>query len=212
MKIRIFSDLACPWCYLGKRRLDQALDAFPQKKSVEVEWMSFQLDSEMPDVNALTTLEHLVRNKRIPQPRAEEMIKQTTQVAAADDLELRFDRLKLFNTRNAHRLLHYAKELGRQGEMKERLFRAAFTEGQELGKTPVLAALAGEIGLDPAAAFEMLNSDRYQQAVLDDEREAQALRVNVVPYFVFDGKHTLSGAQSVDLFIRMLEKAWAFNH
>jgi predicted DsbA family dithiol-disulfide isomerase len=212
MKIEVFSDVACPWCYIGKRRLERALHDFEHREEVELTWKSFELAPEMPAVLPLNTEQYLTSVKGIPLARARELIAQCTQIGAAEKLDLNFDKLKLFNTRSAHELLHFAKTVGLQGEFKERLFRASFTEGRQIGDVDILVELAGEVGIDPAAAREALDSGRYVQAVIDDEREAHELGATGVPYFVINGKYGISGAQSRDAFLQALEAVWGADH
>jgi predicted DsbA family dithiol-disulfide isomerase len=208
MKIEIFSDIACPWCYVGKRRLEQALDEFEHRDDVAIEWKSFELAPQMPAASTLNTAEYLTSVKGIAPAQAQHMIAQTTKIAEADGLEMRFDTLKLFNTRNAHQLLHYAKTVGLQAALKERLFRAAFTEGRELGDPAVLVDLAVEVGLDALIAKEVLQTGRYRPAVIADEQAAQAAGARGVPFYIIDSKYVISGAQSVSVFKTALETAW----
>jgi predicted DsbA family dithiol-disulfide isomerase len=212
MKIDIFSDVACPWCYIGKRRLEQALDGFAHRDQVEIEWKSFELAPQLPSVTNLTPAQYMTKSKGVAPARLEAMTAHMTQLAVAEGLDMRMDKAKLFNTRKAHQLLHYAKTVGKQSELKEKLFRASFTEGSQLGDPDVLIELAGEIGIDRAAAKEVLDSGRYLQAVLDDEKQAQALGAHGIPFFIVNGKAALSGAQSSETFSRMLETAWQDEH
>lgn len=212
MKIEIYSDIGCPWCYIGKRRLEQALRGFEHRDEVAIEWRSFELAPDMPATSPLDTAQYLTSAKGIPPAKAQELIAHCTQIGAAEGLELRFDRLKLFNTRKAHQLLHFAKTAGLQAALKERLFRAAFTEGREIGQIDVLVELASEVGLDPTGAREALEAEHYLPAVLDDEDQAQALGARGVPYFLINDKYALSGAQSSETFKEMLETVWREEH
>jgi predicted DsbA family dithiol-disulfide isomerase len=137
------------------------------------------------------------------------MIEQTTRIAANVGIEMDFDKVHIFNTRKAHELLHFAKACGVQSELKERLFRAAFTEGRDLGAIEVLVEIAGEAGMDAPDARAVLLDGRYTQAVIDDERQAQGLGVGSVPHFVFDAGPSVSGAQTIAGFKAVLESAVA---
>lgn len=206
MKIEIYSDLACPWCYIGKRRLERELETFAHKADVELEWKSFELAPDMPAVSPLSVLEYLTSAKGMTPQAAQEAVLHVTALGAAEDLDLRFDQVKLSNTRMAHALLHYAKSVGRQAEMNDRLFSAAFTEGRELGDVAVLIHLAGQVGLDMEEVRDVLTEGRYEQAVQEDE--ANAHNISGVPLFIFNGKYSLAGAQGSDAFRRALETAW----
>jgi predicted DsbA family dithiol-disulfide isomerase len=212
VKIEIFSDVACPWCYIGKRRLESALESFDHRDEVEIVWRSFELAPEMPAVSPLTSEQYLTSVKGIPRAKARELINQCSQIGAGEGLDLNFDILKLFNTRSAHQLLHFAKTAGLQGALKERLFHAAFSEGRELGKFDVLVELAAEVGLDPVAARAALESEEFLPSVLDDEEEAHASTVRGVPYFVINNKYALSGAQSTAVFRNAIATIWQEDH
>jgi predicted DsbA family dithiol-disulfide isomerase len=207
MKIEIFSDLACPWCYIAKIRLEQALAAFDHGDAVEIDWKSFELAPDMPAISPLTTIAHL-GHKGVPAHQAQAMIDNCTKIAAGDGLIFRFDKLRLFNTNKAHQVLHYAKTVGLQNRLKGRLFHAAFTEGQELGLDKVLIALAGEVGMDEAAVKAALESRTFGQAVLDDERHARELDVSSVPYFIINDRYALSGLQTVEGYLDALDTVW----
>lgn len=208
MKIEIWSDVACPWCYIGKHRFEHALQAFEHRSEVTVEWKSFELAPEMAAISPLNVAQHLTAAKGIAPAQVQQMLAQVTQAGASEGLQLKFDQARPFNTRNAHQLLHYAKTVGRQIELAERLFRASFTEGRQLGDTEVLIELATEAGLDPVAMRDVLENSRYRQAVIDDEATAQALGIRGVPFFVIDGKYGISGAQASATFAQALQTAW----
>ena len=162
MKVEIWSDVVCPWCYIGKRRFESALARFEHE--FEVVWRSFELDPEAP-VRRGPTLEHLARKYGITEEQAAGMHERMTVLAAAEGIEFHLDETQGGNTFDAHRLLHLAKEHGKQGELKERLMRAYFTESEPIGEREVLAQLAGEVGLADAA--EVVASDAYADAVID---------------------------------------------
>ena len=209
MQVEIWSDIVCPWCYIGKRRFEDALSRFAHRDQVELTWRSYELDPRAPQRQSGTLSEILARKKGMPVAQAEAMQAQLTALAAADGLEYHFDRAQSGNTFDAHRLLHLAEAQGLQDAMKERLLRAYFTEGLPIGDPETLVTLAGEIGIDPGAARAALASDDYADAVRADERLAATLGIQGVPFVVIDGRYGVSGAQPAELFLRALETAWA---
>lgn len=210
LPIDVWSDIACPWCYVGKRRLEAALARFPHRDAVEVTWHSFELDPNAPAVrdDGVSFATRLAKKYGRSVTEAEGMIRRTAEVAAGDGLELRFDRAKAGNTFDGHRLLHMAAERGLQGAMKERLFRAYMTEGEAIGDRGVLARLASEVGIPADEATAMLESDRYKREVREDEGNAREMGISGVPFFVVGEKYGLSGAQPADLLLQALTKAW----
>jgi predicted DsbA family dithiol-disulfide isomerase len=207
MIIEIYSDIACPWCYLAKRRLEKALEDFAHRDEVKIIWRSYELAPDMPSKVAFTTAEQLIHEKGLTPAEAQARIDSLTKLAATMDLDLRFDTLKLFNTRKALELIHHAETFGRQGAMKERLFHANFTESRELGDIDVLVEMAFQVGLDPIVARQALESGRHTSAVVAEEARAQAMGVQI-PYALFDGRHVITGAKRTEVFSGMLEKVW----
>ncbi|WP_437678900.1 DsbA family oxidoreductase [Sorangium sp. So ce131] len=210
LRVDVWSDIACPWCYVGKRRLEAALARFPHRDSVEVVWRAFELDPSAKRVldADVSYAERLARKYGAPLAKAEAMIRNMTDVGAADGLSLRFDKVRPGNTFDAHRVLHLAAERGVQGAVKERLLRAYMTEGEAIGEPEVLVRLAGEAGLDPAEVRAALAGDVYTREVRADEAEARALGVTGVPFFVFAGRYGVSGAQPAEPLLRVLQQAW----
>ncbi|MGH3153339.1 MAG: DsbA family oxidoreductase [Streptosporangiaceae bacterium] len=206
MKIEIWSDVVCPWCYIGKRRLERALRDFDQADDVEITWRSFQLNPDFPPGTAVPTPEYLASRFG---PQAEEMTGRVALLGAGEGLDLRFADSLAVNTFDAHRVLHLAAAAGRAGEVKERLLRAHFTEGADLSDPETLARLAGEAGVPPDRVRAMLAGDAYADAVRADIDEARALGANGVPFFVIDRKYGISGAQSAEVFLRVLQQAQA---
>ncbi len=209
MKIDIWSDVACPYCYIGKRHLEAALEHFPHKDQVRVTWHSFELDPEAPAETTETQYEVVGRKYGVSPAQAKEMTGRVLNSAAAAGLSLDFDNVKPTNTFNAHRLIHLAAGQHKQDEMEERLFKAYFTEGRHIGQKESLQAIAAESGIDCTA---MLNSDAYTDEVRKDEEEAHSLGIRGVPFFVFDYKYAVSGAQPVDVFVQTLSKVWGEAH
>ena len=208
MRLEIWSDVACPWCYIGKRRLDAALSRFEHRQAVDVRWRSFELDPSAPPVRELAYVEHLAAKYRVSVDEAEDMIDRMIEAGAGNGVVLRFDRARPGNTFDAHRLLHLAADRGVQHELEERLLHATFTKGLAVSDADVLVAVAEAAGLDPDEARAVLESDRYAQDVRADERRAAELGITSVPFFVFAGRLGVTGAQPPDLLLEVLEEAW----
>jgi predicted DsbA family dithiol-disulfide isomerase len=210
VKVEIWSDVVCPWCYIGKRRFESALSRFPQADQVQVEWKSFELDPGAKPTHELhgTHAEQLAAKFRRPPAEIEQMLDRVTAMAAAEGLDFRFDLNRGGNSFDAHRLLHLAKARGRQDDLKERFDRGTFTEGLAVSDHDELTKLAVEIGLDETEVREVLASDRYAADVRADQERARALGISGVPFFVIDGKYGVSGAQPADLFLEGLTQAW----
>jgi predicted DsbA family dithiol-disulfide isomerase len=212
MKVEIWSDIVCPWCYIGKRRFETALAQFPHRDQVEVTWRSFELDPEAPTriTGSLTDL--LARKYRMPLAEAAARQAQITDLAAKEGLEYHLDRAQSGNTLKAHQLLHLAANHGLQDQMKERLMRAYFTESLPIGDLEMLVGLAQEVGLDASEARTALETDAYAEEVRKDERLAAALGIRGVPFVALDEQYGVSGAQPAAVFLQALETAWAAAH
>jgi len=208
MHVEIWSDIACPWCYVGKRRFEAALAAFEHRDEVRVTWRSFELDPGAP-AEAGRQAAHLARKYGRTPEQAQEMLDAMTATAADEGLSFRFDLMRAGNTFDAHRLLHLAKERGVQDAVKERLLRAYFTEGEAVGDRDTLVRLAAESGLDADEVRAALDEGRYVGAVRADEAEAQALGIRGVPFFVVDRRYGVSGAQPADVLRQVLDRAWS---
>ena len=211
MRIDIWSDIACPWCFVGKRRMEAALADFPHKDEVQIVWRAFELDPSAPKVlsGEVSYAERLARKYRTSAAQGEAMCQRMTATAAEDGLSFRFDRIRPGNTFDAHRLLHLAGERGCQDALKERLLSAYLEQGQAIGDGAVLARCAAEVGLDEEEVQALLAGDRFADEVRQDEATARSLRVTGVPFFVFDGRIGVSGAQPAELLREVLDKAWA---
>ncbi len=212
IKIDVWSDIACPWCYIGKRNLESGLAAASTDENapeVEVTFHSFELSPDTPVDFQGDELDFLATHKGIDRQQVRQMLDNVTGVAKNAGLEYRFDLLKHTNTVKAHELLHFAKENGRQHDLAERLMAAYFTEGRHLGQIDELVALASDVGLDPAAAREALESARYLDAVRADQAQAVSYGINGVPFFVVDGKYGVSGAQPANAFAQIVRQVWA---
>jgi predicted DsbA family dithiol-disulfide isomerase len=211
ISIDVWSDVACPWCYIGKRNLEAGLGAVADDDDapeVTVTYHSFELSPDTPSDYEGTESEYLQQRKGMPAEQVEQMFAHVTGVAAQAGLEYHFDTVLPANTVKAHELLHYAKEQGRQHEMKERLLSAHFTEGTHVGRIDELVSLATEVGLDAAATREALESERYLPAVRADQQQAVEYGINGVPFFVIDGKYGVSGAQPAAAFSQIVRQVW----
>ena len=208
MKVEIWSDVVCPWCYIGKRNLEAALAEFPHRDRVEVEWRSFELDPTTPTRVELSMDEVLERKYGMSAEQASTANRQMTELAAKVGLEYHLDRVQIGNTFDAHRLIHLADAEGRGGAMKERLLAAYFTEGRSVSDHATLAELAGDVELDPALVAEVLDGDAYAAEVRADEARAVELGSTGVPFFVIDGRFAVPGAQPPDVLLRFLNRVW----
>lgn len=210
MKVEIWSDVMCPFCYIGKRHYETALKQFPDAEHIEVEWKSFQLDPTLvKSGKPISTYEYLASRKGVTIDVAREMTSGVATAARTAGLNINFDKAIIANTRDAHRMIHFAQSQGKGNEIEERLFEAHFIEGLDVSSIDVLAELAKGIGLDKKKALNVLTSDAYLDEVNDDIRAAQQIGVRGVPFFVFDRKYAVSGAQPASAFLQTLEKSFA---
>lgn len=208
LSIQIWSDIMCPYCYIGKRRIEDAIVRFGHQDAIDVEWKSFQLDASFvasPDDNIF---DHLAEKYRKDRDWAVEMVDNMTQNAKNAGLDFQLGKAILANSYKAHRLLHLAKKNGLGDELKELLFKAYMTEGKNVDDNDVLIALGEAAGINREVVEGVLNSDAYGQEVKDDIAMAQQIGVQGVPFFVFDNKYAVSGAQQVETFVKTLEKVW----
>jgi len=208
MKVEIWSDVMCPFCYIGKRHFEQAIEKLPFKNEIEVDWKSYQLNPEYHNTNNETVYEYLSRSKGMPIEQAKQMTKQVVDMAENAGLKIDFDKNIPANTFNAHRLIHLASKHNLQDLAEEKLFEAHFVKSRNIGETSVLVDVAVEIGLDKAEAEEVLNSDQFAEAVRYDVYESQNLGIRGVPYFVTDRKYGVSGAQPVQAFTDALTQSF----
>jgi predicted DsbA family dithiol-disulfide isomerase len=210
LRIDVWSDIACPWCHVGKRRLEAALERFPHRDRVEVVWRSFELDPTAPPVReAAPYAARLAGKYGVSVAEAEAMLRRMTETAALDGLDFHFEKARPGNTFDAHRLLHLAHARGLQDALKERLFRAYLGEGEAIGDHEVLTRLAVEVGLDPQEVRAALAGDAYAAEVRADEAQARRLAIRGVPFFVLAGTHAVSGAQPTESMLAALTTAWA---
>ncbi|WP_167046791.1 DsbA family oxidoreductase [Salinibacterium sp. ZJ454] len=207
IKVDIWSDIACPWCYIGKRKFEAGAAGFDGE--VEIEYHSFELAPDTPvDFDGSET-DFLSQHKGLPVPQVKEMLDRVTGIASTVGLNYDYDALQHTNTIKAHQLLHFAKSQGKQVEMKERLLKAYFEEGRHVGRDEDLADLAAEIGLDREAALVALRDQTFLGDVQADIAQAREYGINGVPFFVFEGKYGVSGAQDAATFVQVLEQVKA---
>lgn len=209
MKVDIWSDVVCPWCYVGKRRFELALKDFEHAADVEIRWRSFELDPGAPAERNGDPTQRIADKYGMTRAQAQANEDRLTAMAAEVGLDYHLDRVRSGNTFDAHRLLHLAAEHGRQDALKERLMRGYFTESEPVGDHDTLARLAVEIGLDESRVRAVLASDEYAEAVRADEQQAAAYGISGVPFFVVDERYGVSGAQPPELLLETLQKAWA---
>jgi protein disulfide-isomerase len=208
MKVNIWSDVRCPFCYIGKKKFEMALGRFDDKDKVEVIWRSFQLDPNLETKTGINAVDHIAAIKGISQEQAEEMHNHVTRVAKEVGLEFNFEKAVVANSFNAHRLIQLAKTRGLGNEAEEQLFKAHFTEGKNIDDNEVLIQAGVAIGLNEKDIRAMLASDAFAKEVSEDESQAHAIGVRGVPFFVFNGKYAVSGAQSPDAFLQALQQSW----
>ncbi len=210
MKVEIWSDMVCPFCYMGKHRYEKALAQFAHRDDIEVIWHSFQL---YPGMKKITTKEnayqYLARVKGISLEQSKQMHASVVHMAQSDGLQYNFDKTTVANSYNAHRLLQMAKKHGHGSDAEEHIFKAYFTDGKDIDDIPTLTSIGVAIGLDKAAVEKMLHSNDFAAEVAADVKEAEQIGITGVPFFVFDRKYAVSGAQPVDTFVASLQRAHA---
>ena len=212
MKVDIWSDIACPWCYIGKRRFERALARFPHRESVEVTWHSYQLDPSLPEHYDGTELDYLATRKGIPREQVTQMFEHVTEVAAGEGLAYDFDSLVVANSLRGHELIHFAAGHGRQDEAKEALLSAHFEHGEDIGDVETLVRIGTSIGLDGDEIRSVLADGTFAESVREDIAQAQRYGISGVPFFVVDEKYGVSGAQPTELFTQVLDQAWGEAH
>jgi predicted DsbA family dithiol-disulfide isomerase len=211
LRVDIWSDIACPWCFVGKRRLEAALDRLPEREQVRIVWHAFELDPDAPRERdrSVSYAERLSTKYGAPLAQAQAQIARMTNTAKADGLDFDFDRIRPGNTFDAHRLIHLAFERGLQDAVKERFLRAYMTEGEAIGEPEVLQRLASEAGLAADEVRAVLQSQAYAEEVRADEREARELGITGVPLFVIDERLAVSGAQPSEVLLKALTQAFS---
>ena len=209
MKVEIWSDVVCPWCYIGKRRFERALADFDGAADIEVQWRSFQLNPDQPRGVRATHDEYLAAKMGASIDQVHQLNARVVALAAEEGLEYHFETYQVINTFDAHRVAHLARANGFDDPAQERLLRAQLVEGEVLDDADTLARLGGEIGLDPADVRQVLATDEFASDVRHDLAEARALGINGVPFFAFDRRFGVSGAQPAEIFLDALRMARA---
>jgi predicted DsbA family dithiol-disulfide isomerase len=212
VKVEIWSDVVCPWCYIGKRHFEDALARFGHADQVEVEWRSFELDPKSPALMGMPMSRILERKYGWTREQAEAANRRMTDLAAGVGLEYHLDEVQVGNTFDAHRLIHLASTHGLGDAMKERLLAAYFTEGRSPSDHDTLTGLAIDVGLDHDEVVTTLAGDRFATEVRHDEARATSLGVSGVPFFVIDEAYGVSGAQPAEVLLGALEQAWSDSH
>jgi predicted DsbA family dithiol-disulfide isomerase len=210
MKVKVWSDVRCPFCYIGKRKFEKALANFEHKEDVEVEWMSFQLDPTLETQPEIEVSDYLANAKGMSPTQAVGMFSQVTAVAKEVGLDMNLKDSVLANSFKAHRLIQYAKYKGKGDAIEEELFKVHFVNVKNIDDDQVLLEAGAAIGLDPVELNEVLSTTAFSDEVQLDQLAAQQLGINAVPFFVFDDKYGVSGAQPPEVFLETLEKAWAY--
>jgi predicted DsbA family dithiol-disulfide isomerase len=208
IQIDVWSDVMCPFCYMGDKLLDQALAGFEHRDQVSVTYHSFLLMPELPVDETISIVDLFTKYKNTPREQTQQFNQRLQQQASSLGLDYNFDKALSTNMRKAHELIHFAKSQGLQHEMVTRLFKAYFSEGLNVGDLSTLANLAAEIGLDRQQAISVLESGQFTGDVDEDLQMAAQLGIQSVPFFVFNMKYAVSGAQPVESFSQVLQKVW----
>jgi predicted DsbA family dithiol-disulfide isomerase len=208
MQVEIWSDVMCPFCYIGKRKFENALAQFPENQNIEVVWKSYQLAPDMVTDPEKNIHQYLAEHKGMSVDEAKGLNNQVTQMAAEVGLVYNLDQSVVANSFDAHRFTHFAKQFGKQLEAEEKLFQAYFTDGKNIDDHATLVQLGTEIGLDAALLEASLSKESYADDVRADLYEAQQVGVRGVPFFVIDRKYAISGAQESTTFLQALEQAY----
>jgi predicted DsbA family dithiol-disulfide isomerase len=210
LRIDVWSDVACPWCYVGKRRLETALREFPHADQVEVVWHAFELDPAAPKERdpSVSHAERLAKKYGMSVAQARQNSERLRGIARAEGLDFDFDRIRSGNMFDAHRLIHLGRERGLQDAVKERFLKAYFEEGALLSDPGTLSRLAVEAGLNEGELADVLASEQFAEEVRADEAQARELGISGVPCFVLDGRYAVSGAQPAPVLLSALHQAW----
>ncbi len=208
MNVEIWSDVMCPFCYIGKRKFENALAQFPHKENIHIIWKSFQLDPTTVTDPNLNTIDNLAEKKGWSKQQAQETTEQVTNIAKQVGLDFHFEKAVVANSFDAHRLSHLAKKYGKQNDLEEKLFLAYFTDGKNTADHSTLLQIGKDLGIPEQEINAVLNSDTYANDVEQDITEAQQIGVRGVPFFVLDIKYAVSGAQESDTFLGALTKVY----
>lgn len=208
MKVEIWSDVMCPFCYIGKNNFEKALEKLPFKDEIEVEWKSFQLDPTLNPGETKTTFEYFKEKKGVSEPQAKQMTEQVSKMGSIAGIHFNFDKAIITNTFSAHKLLHLAKKYDKANEMEEALFIAHFIDGKNVGDISILVDIAGSLGINTDEARKALTSEEFDHEVENDFSEAKNHGISGVPFFILNGKYAVSGAQPVEFFAGALQQTY----
>jgi predicted DsbA family dithiol-disulfide isomerase len=209
MEVEIWSDIMCPWCYIGKRRFEKALEQFDGAAEIQLNWKSFQLNPQMKTMPDKNIIEYLSEIKGWSITQSQEMHQHVTSVAKESGLIYDFEKAVVANSFDAHRLIQLAKTKGLGDQAEEHLFRSYFTEGKNIADHGILVQIGKEIGLDAEETQQMLENNEYAEAVQQNIYEAQQVGVRGVPFFVFNSKYAVSGAQTSEVFLQAIQQSFA---
>lgn len=209
MQVEVWSDVMCPFCYIGKRKFEAAIKQFPEGDNIEIVWKSFQLQPDLKTDPSKNTIQHLAESKGWSMDYTQQTVSHVVNMAKQVGLTYNFDKAVVANSFDAHRVSHFAKLQGKGDAMEEQLFKAYFTDGKNTADHTVLTQLAVEIGLDETSVKEVLESNQFADDVKHDIYEASQIGVNGVPFFVFNRKHAVSGAQDTKVFLETMQKAFS---
>lgn len=208
MKVEIWSDIMCPYCYIGKRRFEHALEQFEHAVDIQIEWRSFQLNPDMETDPNANINEYLAETKGWSELEARQMNDRVTKMAAEIGLEYNMDQVVVANSFDAHRLIQYAKRKEKGDAAEEALFKAYFTDGKNIDDLNTLVEIAEQVGLDGMESREILEGDQYSNAVKHDIQTAKSLNIHGVPFFLFNRKFAVSGAQNTETFLKAIKQSW----
>ncbi|KRK58075.1 DSBA oxidoreductase [Fructilactobacillus fructivorans] len=207
MEVQVWSDIACPFCYIGRAHFKQALADFDHKDDVEVHYNSFELDTTASG-EPETMADHMSKEKGMSKEKVDEFLSTITELAKETGLKMDTSKIKVVNTLKAYRLLHFAETKGKESELMDKLFEAYFADGLNVDDNAVLTDLAMSVGLNQDEVKSVLDSDKFKNDVRADEAAAQQVGINGVPFYVFNKKYAVSGAQPFKVFKSALDKAW----
>lgn len=208
MKVDIWSDVRCPFCYLGKKKFEAALESFPEKDKVEVVWHSFQLDPNLKTQPEINTIEHFVKTKGVSEEQAKQMFDNVTKMAKEVGINFNLEKAIIANSGNAHRLIQFAKSKNLGNEIEEALFKVHFLDRKNIDDLQVLVQTGVSIGLKKEEVKAVMETDAFSYEVKQDEMQARNIGVSGVPFFVFDDKYAVSGAQPTEIFLQTIEKVF----
>lgn len=209
MEIEIWSDVQCPFCYIGKHKFEEALDQFAHREDLNITWKSFQLNPKLQTNPNISTVQYLAQHKGMSLEQTQEMTDRVSDSAKSIGLEFNFDQAVVANTHRAHQLLHLAKTKNVQNELKEYLLEAQFVTGKNVDDLDTLMNIGESAGIEKELIEQTFNTNKFSDAVKADIKESQELGINGVPFFVFDRKYGISGAQTPEAFLQTIEKSYA---